>query len=107
MAEKRGETEKLKYDFNTAGCLEVQMKSGNWFRVTSREFRSFDGPRRITEQSYVVHGRVTDIPLVQYEYKGPVYAYATNKRVRKENTQEIVRSIHYDKMREDSKKWRS
>ena len=37
MAEKRGFTGKLEYDFNTAGVLEVCIK-GTWYRTTGREF---------------------------------------------------------------------
>ena len=47
-AEKRGHIVKLEYDFNTAGVLEVSINN-TWYRVTSRHFRSFDGPRRITQ----------------------------------------------------------
>jgi len=66
--EKQGQTEKIKYDFNTAANLELWMPNLNgWYRVTSREFRSFNGKRRINEE----------------EYKGPVYHYATNKRANK------------------------
>lgn len=66
--EKTGNTEKLIYDFNTAANLELWMPNlDGWYRVTSREFRSFNGKRRINEE----------------EYKGPVYHYATNKRANK------------------------
>jgi hypothetical protein len=66
--EKTGNTEKLIYDFNTASNQEVWMPNlEGWYRVTSREFRSFNGKRRINGE----------------EYKGPVYHYATNKRANK------------------------
>lgn len=66
MGEKRGSTEKLIYDFNAAACLEVQLPNGNWYRITSGEFRSYSYPRRIS-----VNG--------EYEsYEGPVYLYGTN-----------------------------
>lgn len=66
--EKTGNTEKLKYDFETAANLEVFMPNLNdWYRVTSREFRSFNGKRRINN----------------VEYEGPVYLYNTNKRANK------------------------
>ena len=61
MAEKRGHTEKLNYPFNSAGLLEVYMKD-TWYRATGKEFRSFNGKRRISGQ----------------EYDGPVYLYGTN-----------------------------
>ncbi len=40
----------MHYDFDTAGVLEIWMpKLNGWYRVTSREFRSYDGKRRITK----------------------------------------------------------
>lgn len=66
--EKQGQTEKLKYDFNTASNLEVFMPNLNdWYRVTSREFRSFNGKRRINNE----------------QYYGNVYHYESNKRANK------------------------
>ena len=45
--EKRGNTVKLISEFNTAGNLEVYMPQLNgWYRVTSREFRSFNGKKK-------------------------------------------------------------
>lgn len=65
MAEKTGNTEKIKYDFNTASNLEIYMPNlNNWYRVTSREFRSFNGKRRLNGDLY----------------KGNVYHYGTNKK---------------------------
>lgn len=66
MSEKRGNTVKLVYDFNTAACLEVQLPNGNWYRITSREFRSYSYPRRIS------------IGEKHETYEGPVYLYGTN-----------------------------
>ena len=48
MAEKTGATVKKIHDFNTSGVLEVCIK-GNWYRVTSQDFRSFDGKRRYSK----------------------------------------------------------
>ncbi len=63
--EKTGNTEKIKYDFNTASNLEVFMPNlDGWYRVTSREFRSFNGKRRL-------NGNL---------YEGNVYHYGTNKK---------------------------
>ena len=66
MGEKRGQTEKLKYDFNTARA--VYFKRGEKYsRVTERDFRSFNGERFI---------------LIDGEYKtyeGPIYYWNTNK----------------------------
>jgi hypothetical protein len=66
--EKTGNTEKIKYDFNTASNLEIWMPNLNgWYRVTSREFRSFNGKRRINGEPYY----------------GSVFLYNTNKRANK------------------------
>ena len=39
---------KLKYDFDTSKCLEVEYEPGAWNRVTCNTFRSYNGNRRIT-----------------------------------------------------------
>jgi hypothetical protein len=68
MAEKTGQVEKIKYDFNTAANLEIYMPGlGRYHRVTSREFRSFNGKRRINNE----------------QYHGNVYHYESNKRANK------------------------
>jgi hypothetical protein len=68
MAEKKGNTEKLKYCFDTSKHLEVFLPTlNNWFRVTARDFRSFNGKRRIQNE----------------EYNGPIYFHYTNKRANK------------------------
>jgi len=73
MSEKRGATGKLEYPFNDAGCLEVQLPNGVWYRITAKEFRSYTYPRRI---SHVVKDKyTTDM------YEGPVYLYGTNIKV--------------------------
>jgi hypothetical protein len=75
MAEKKGFTGKMFYDFDTSKCCEVEYKPGKWGRVTSREFRSFNGKRRILN--------VDDPSNLFYElYEGPVYFYGTNTRVK-------------------------
>ena len=91
MAEKRGEIEKLKYDFNTAGSLEIKHHSIGWHRVTARDFRSFDGERRICEPEYTKLGTV-EVPMRIYEYFGPVYYWGTNKEIRPTNSGKIVDS---------------
>ena len=69
MSEKKGFTGQLKYDFETAANLEVYLPKSTygWYRVTSREFRSFNGKRRINNKPY----------------NGPIYLFATNKRANK------------------------
>jgi hypothetical protein len=64
--EKKGFTGKLSYDFDPSQHLEVFMpKLNDWFRVTAKEFRSFNGNRRINN----------------VEYNGPVYAHGTNNKL--------------------------
>ena len=90
-AEKKGHLVRLEYNFNTAGVLEVFLKNEKWYRVTSSNFRSFDGKRRITEPTEVRLGNV-DVPSVTYEYEGPVYAWGTNDMVPYTGVGEIVGS---------------
>ena len=74
MSEKKGYTGKMKYDFDTSKCCEIEWKPGRWGRVTSREFRSFNGNRRILN--------VSDLSNPFYEcYEGPIYFYGTNNKV--------------------------
>jgi len=64
--EKKGSTAKLEYNFDTSANLEVFLPNlNNWYRVTCREFRSFNTKRRING----------------IEYTGPLYLFATNKKV--------------------------
>lgn len=100
MAEKTGHLVKLQYDFNTAGVLEVCMK-GTWHRTTSREFRSFDGKRRITEPTFTELGNV-DVPMRTYEYNGPVYMFGTNNEVETINEEKIVTSAYWDSARKQT-----
>lgn len=102
MAEKRGETEKLKYDFNTAGVLEVYMTNLNgWYRTTAKEFRSFNGPRRITIPTEIEHGNVV-VPMETFEYYGPVYQFGSNKVVEFSDTGSIEKSELWEKSRKIS-----
>jgi hypothetical protein len=100
MAEKTGHLVKLQYDFNTAGVLEVCMK-GTWHRATSREFRSFDGKRRITEPTKTELGNVI-VPMRTYDYNGPVYMFGTNNEVKTINEEKIVTSAYWDKARKQT-----
>jgi len=76
MAEKRGDLIKLTYDFNSGLCCEVSFDGEKWARVTAREFRSFNGKRRILN---------VDNPNKAYyeEYLGPIYYYGTNRIAKK------------------------
>lgn len=102
MAEKRGETEKLRYDFNTAGVLEVFIpKLNGWYRVTGREFRSFDGKRRITLPTEVHLGKV-DVPMETFDYWGPVYMFGSNKEVAYTNSGSLFTGKIWDEARKIS-----
>jgi|TARA_B110000977_G_scaffold186314_1_gene252101 hypothetical protein len=100
MGEKTGHLVKIQYDFNTAGVLEVYMK-GTWHRTTSREFRSFDGKRRITEPTMTELGNVV-VPMRTYEYNGPVYMFGTNHEVETINEGKIVSSPYWDEARKQT-----
>lgn len=95
MGEKRGLLEKMKYDFPTEAVLEVYKTSlGGWYRVTSTEFRSYDGPRRYTRPiKQPVHGdSFTDVPTETFEYNGPVYMMRTNREVYYEGSEQVIDS---------------
>jgi len=105
MAEKRGGLEKMRYDFPTEAVLEVCIK-GKWYRVTSREFRSFDSKRRYSQPEYQPKQGQTDlegIPYLTYEYDGPLYMYGTNKAVYKTFNEKMVNSPYYEDMMHQSK----
>ena len=72
MAEKTGNLIKLTYEFNSGWCCEVSFDDEKWARVTAREFRSFNGKRRILN---------VENPNKPYyeEYNGPIYYYGTNR----------------------------
>lgn len=80
MGEKRGNTGKLEYDFNTAWVCEIQyQEDGRWYRALEKDFRSFNGPRRITRPKTVELGN----PYVEsetFDYEGPYYFWATNTK---------------------------
>jgi len=95
MADDR--MEKMVYDFPTEGVLEVQIK-GKWFRVTSREFRSFDSNRRYSvpkQQPGIGMPDVENLEFITIDYTGPLFMYATNKEVHKTFDEKIVNSPYY------------
>jgi hypothetical protein len=61
---------KLHYDFPTQLSTEVY-KCDTWQRATCKDFRSFNGPRRILKFDK------NNTPYYE-EYEGPVYLYETN-----------------------------
>jgi hypothetical protein len=77
---KRGNTGKLQYDFDVSILLEVQMVNGSWARVTARDFRSWDGPRRTTT-NYMDESTKTSMKGEPEDYHGPLYIYGTNTQV--------------------------
>lgn len=103
MSEKRGlETQNLINEFNTAGCLEVyKADQDKWYRVTSKDFRAFNGPRRITEPAEVKLGTV-DVPMRTYEYYGPVYLWGTNTVTDYSDTGSLAKSKIWEKARKIS-----
>lgn len=97
MAEKRGSTEKLKFPFNTSGVLEVYMPSmQDWYRVSAKDFRSFDGKRRITEPIGIEHKNVY-VDMHTYEYDGPIFMFETNVEVLPNNEGKLVTSEIWNK----------
>ena len=91
MSEKKGNTEKLKNDFNDSKLLEVYLpKLDNWYRVTCRDFRSFDGKRRVQGKNY----------------EGPLYAYGTNRLVKFNNSSTIMGSEVLNERNKRSQKLR-
>jgi hypothetical protein len=70
MAEKKGKTVKLIYDFPTQLSTEV-FENDDWTRATCNRFRSFNGPRRIMKFDS------KNEPFYE-NYKGPVFLFETN-----------------------------
>lgn len=98
MGEKRGQLEKMRYDFPTEAVLEVKIKD-KWYRVTSREFRSFDGHRRYTKpENQPSQGMkdLADIKFVTIEYNGPLYMFGSNTEVYHEWNEKIVATPYYE-----------
>ena len=104
-AEKRGDTGKLEYDFPQQAACEVCIDE-TWYRVTERDFRSFDGPRRYTQEEYVKKG-VINTPMKTYSYEGPVYMWGTNTSVPYEGTEKVITSPALDEQRKllNSRPW--
>jgi len=76
---RAGRKQRLHNPYNCAGSLEVQHANGTWYRTTTTWFRSFSGPRRISAPERIVQGvESLSVPIVTYEYEGPVFAMHTN-----------------------------
>ena len=75
---REGRYEKMLVPFADHGVLEICMND-KWYRTTTKFFRSFSGPRRITMPERIAHGlEQLDIPFATKEYNGPVFAMDTN-----------------------------
>lgn len=79
----------LKYDFEPYRCCEVKMGE-SWFRVTARQFRSFDGLRRIST------GIDNNNQLIYKNYEGPIYIFKTNTIVESKGSNNFVYSDEGD-----------
>lgn len=82
MAEKKGSTVKLFYDFPTQLSTEV-FDGKEWNRATCRYFRSFNGPRRIMKFDK------KNQPYYE-DYKGPVFLFETNIKLKDMNKKGYV-----------------
>lgn len=97
MAEKTGFTGKVIKDFPTEAVLEVQLKNDEWYRVTSNDFRSFDGPRRYTVVTQPKVGEsFSDVEAVVHEYNGPVYLFNTNQELEPANNRALATSPYWE-----------
>ena len=76
-------------------------QNDKWYRVTTKDFRSFNGPRRITEPTKVEHGNPW-VDLKTYEYHGPVFKWGTNTVVDFSDTGSLEKSEVWNKARKIS-----
>ena len=78
MAEKRGKTGKLEHwGYEVSNALEVQIPSGRWCRVTERDFRSYNGNRRVSYPDPSQIGEIFE-DMITVDYYGPFYYYEEN-----------------------------
>ena len=93
MTEKRGGSpmQELYMDFDRTAVMEVYKPNlGKWYRCTERDFRSFDGERRLIIPSVVKKGCQQTFRVLLYS--GPVYAYGTNNILPFTNSGKIASS---------------
>ena len=78
MAEKRGNTGKLEHwGYETSHVLEVQIPSGRWCRITERDFRSYNGKRRVSYPDPSQLGEIFE-NMITVDYYGPYYYHGEN-----------------------------
>ena len=77
--------DKAKLEFPFEGDLfEIQTEAGKWLQTTRVTFRSYDGPRRITNYNTeltidpLVYQNVSTGSITQ-DYDGPIYYYGSNR----------------------------
>ena len=79
------EFDKAKLEFPFEGDLfEIQTEAGKWIQTTRVTFRSYDGPRRITNYDTALMVdplRIQSAHTESYkqEYEGPIYYYGSNR----------------------------
>lgn len=98
--EKRGGSpmQELHMDFNRTGVMEVYKPNlQKWYRCTERDFRSFDGERRLTIPNIVEKGCQPTFSVLSY--CGPVYSYGTNNILPFTNSGQIKTSPVWDEDR--------
>lgn len=105
MAEKRGATGKLAYDFPTQAVLEVKLND-KWYRTTAKDFRSFDGERRYTQpkKQLGLGDSIVETAMETLTYTGPLYAYDTNQNIPKSDSQTIQSNDKWTQMKNNSEK---
>ena len=73
--------------------MEIFLHNKTWYRVTSREFRSFDGKRRITTPERPQgRGEIYSMPMITRDYEGPVFMWGTNNDYPYKGTGTIIES---------------
>ena len=83
VMQKQFDKAKLEFPFE-ADLLEIQTEAGKWLQTTRLTFRSYDGPRRITNYDTALMVdplRIQSAHTESYkqEYEGPIYYYGSNR----------------------------
>ena len=102
-AEKRGGSplQELHMDFDRTAVMEVYKPHlEKWYRCTERDFRSFDGERRLIVPSLAEKGCQQTFRVLLYS--GPVYAYGTNNILPFTNSGKIAESHVWEEERNAS-----